>query len=247
MTVEIRGLKIEYTDEGKGPVVLFLHGWAAPASLYAPILTHLSRGGHRVVAPNMPGVGGSQEPPRPWDVEDYVDLVQAFCDELSLTKCVLMGHSHGGRVILALASGEHKSLKIDKIILMDAAGLRPKRGAKYYIKVYSYKAAKAILHPFPTLRERLQRKAGSADYRAASPVMRGTLSKLVARDLTDCLPKIMSPTLLIWGQDDTATPLYHAKIMEDLIPDAGLVVFPGGHFACLENLPACLRVLDAFL
>ena len=88
---------------------------------------------------------------------------------------------------------------------------------------------------------------GSADYNAAPPVLRQTLVKLVNTDLRDILPNIKAPTLLIWGENDTATPLSDAKTMEKLIPDAGLVVAHGtGHFSFLENQGLFTAVIKNF-
>ena len=91
-------------------------------------------------------------------------------------------------------------------------------------------------------------KAGSSDYNQASPMMRRVLSKVVNEDLCHLMPKITAPTLLFWGENDTATPLADAKKMEKLIPDAGLVTVAGaGHFSFLENTPLFLRVAESFL
>ncbi|MDE5827850.1 MAG: alpha/beta hydrolase, partial [Duncaniella sp.] len=91
-------------------------------------------------------------------------------------------------------------------------------------------------------------KAGSSDYASASPMMRRILSKVVNEDLTDRLDKIKAPTLLVWGENDTATPLKDAKKMEGLIPDAGLVSFPGcGHYSFLDNPGQFAAVLRSFL
>ena len=78
--------------------------------------------------------------------------------------------------------------------------------------------------------------------------MRAILSKVVNEDLCHLMPKIAAPTLLFWGENDTATPLADAKRMEKLIPDAGLVTVAGaGHFSFLENMPLFLKVLESFL
>ena len=79
-------------------------------------------------------------------------------------------------------------------------------------------------------------------------MMRAILSKVVNEDLKSVMPKIACPTLLIWGANDTATPLADAKIMEKLIPDAGLVSFDGvGHYSFLENPYQFAAVLKSFL
>ena len=79
-------------------------------------------------------------------------------------------------------------------------------------------------------------------------MMRRILSKVVNEDLSDRLSLIKAPTLLIWGENDTATPLKDAKKMEQLIPDAGLVSFPGcGHYSFLDNPGQFAAVLRSFL
>ena len=61
--------------------------------------------------------------------------------------------------------------------------------------------------------------------------MRKTFVKIISLDLTDELPRVKAPTLLYWGAEDTETPLWMGKLMEEKIPDAGLVVQKGaGHF-----------------
>ena len=96
--------------------------------------------------------------------------------------------------------------------------------------------------------EAARAKKGSSDYNNATPMMRAILSKVVNEDLKYCMPQIKAPTLLIWGENDTATPLRDAQTMEKLIPDAGLVSFPGcGHYSFLDNPIQFAAVLRSFL
>ncbi len=249
MTIEVLGRTVSYIDsdpvnEAKKPVVLFLHGWGAPAATYKLMLDHLA-GYCRVVAPDLPGFGGSDEPPCAWCVDDYVDWTVAFATALGLSEVVLMNHSFGGRISIKLLARRPVPLTVTKAVFMDAAGIRPKRTVKYYVKVYSYKLMKRLL---PAVAAKMRGKVGSADYRNASDLMRQTMVKCINEDLTDLLPKNEVSTLLIWGEADTATPLRDGKLMEKLIPDAGLVTLAGaGHFAFAEQWGLCSRVLDSFL
>ena len=87
-----------------------------------------------------------------------------------------------------------------------------------------------------------------ADYNAAPLVLRQTLVNLVNTDLRNELHKITASTLLIWGENDTATPLSDAKIIESLIKDAGLCVINGaGHFAFAEAPKQTAAILNSFL
>lgn len=253
METVVDGLRVSYIDQGSGPAVLLLHGWGAPASTYRLIIDHLSAT-HRVVAPDLPGHGGSQEPPEPWNVDRFVDFADAFVRGIGLTEAVLMGHSYGGRIIIKWLNRPHCALKVDKVVLLDAAGVRPHHSMGYYVKVYRFKAAKwffslpGIRSLFPDAVENARKKHGSADYRQASPVMRQSMVMAVNEDLTPLLPGIHAPTLLIWGDQDTATPLSDGRLMEKRIPGAGLVVLQGGgHFAFADRWGQCSRVLDSFL
>ena len=96
--------------------------------------------------------------------------------------------------------------------------------------------------------DRLRAKRGSSDYAQATPRMRAIMSRVVNEDLTPLIPKVKAPTLLIWGENDTATPLADAKKMNSLLPDSGLVSFPGcGHYSFLDNPGQFARVLASFL
>lgn len=258
MTVTIQGLRTAYYDSDPEnrehkPVVLFLHGWGAPAATYRLLLEHLA-GYCRVVAPDLPGFGETAEPPAPWCVDDYVDWTLAFAEKLGLSKVVLINHSFGGRISIKLLARRPVPLTVERAVFMDAAGIRPKRGPGYYAKVYSYKAMKrffslpGVRQLWPNAVENTRRRRGSADYQAASPILRQTMVRCINEDLTPLLPRVEASVLLIWGEKDTATPLADGQRMERSIPDAGLVVLPeAGHFAFAQQWPLCRRVLDSFL
>ena len=137
-------------------------------------------------------------------------------------------------------------------MLVDAAGIRPPRTLGYYVRTYSYKLGRRLakagwIDRMFHLSEK-QKNAGSADYRALkSDVMRATLSKVVNLDLTARLDRIQNETLLVWGDQDDATPLARAKVMEERIPNAGLAVLEGaGHFSYADKYAQFCAVMKAF-
>lgn len=237
--IVISGQRVHYDETGpvEGRPVVLMHGWGCNFSTVRSIASILETGMH-VYNMDLPGHGKSPEPNTIWGVPEYTDMVKEFIDSLQLRDPVLIGHSFGGRIAIMLASQR----PITKMLLVDAAGIKPKRPLKYYIKVYSFKTARHVL-PVVLGKGRTQRildewrgKAGSADYRQASPVMRQIMSKAINQDLTALLPSIQASTLLIWGEKDTATPMRDARIMEKNIPDAGLVSFPdAGHYSFLDQ------------
>ena len=253
MITEINGLKINYEMKGEGETVVLLHGWGANITLFADLISLVSQK-YRVIAVDMPGFGKSEEPDDNWQVSDYSQFVIDFLSSLGVKKATFLGHSFGGRVIIKIATCFSLPFEIDKIILVDSAGILPKKTPKQIRKQKRYKfMKKVLLSPpiktlFPNALKKLQDKSGSADYKAASPVMRKILVSVVNEDLEPLLPKIKQSTLLIWGENDTATPLSDGKRMEELIKDSGLVTIKGaGHYSFLEGKFIFNRVICSFL
>lgn len=252
MNKTVCGLNINYSDSGEGDIVLLLHGWGSNITLFEQTVAVLQKK-YRVLAMDMPGFGQSDEPKEPWCVDDYVDFVLEFLKDYKPEKITVLGHSFGGRVIIKMCSRK-LPFEIEKVILVDSAGVKPKKTFQQKAKQSIYKATKSIYSSaavqkmFPDALENLRKRNGSADYNAASPVMRQTLVKVVNEDLTELMPNVKAPTLLVWGTADDATPLSDALIMEKLMPEAGLVKFEGaGHYSFLECAPQFGRVLASFM
>ena len=252
MTTVIDGLNINYEKRGEGDYVLFLHGWGANITLFDGLMNLVSRK-YTALALDMPGFGGSDEPNEAWSVDDYVDFVLKFIDVFKPERLILLGHSFGGRVIIKILSRELE-FEVRKIILVDAAGIKPKKSFKQKLSLAAYKVGKSVFgfKPikaiFPNAVENMRKKRGSADYNSATPIMRQTLVKVVNEDLTHLLPSITASSLLIWGTEDTATPLSDGETMEKLIPDAGLVKVNGaGHYSFLDAPDLVGRVVASFL
>ncbi len=251
LNINIDGLNIHYIDEGEGEPLLMLHGWGASCQSYRGIIDAVKHK-YRCIALDFPGCGQSDVMKNPWTLEDYVILVKKFIDTLSLENPIMFGHSHGGRVTLKMAAEGIVSPK--KIILLDSAGLIPKKTAKQKWRAGSFKAIKRVLtlpplaKPCAGLLDRARAHYGSADYNAAPPVLRQTLVSLVNTDIRDILPRITASTLLIWGEKDTATPLSDAKIIEKSIKDCGLCVIPNtGHWSFVENPAMAHAIIRNFL
>ena len=248
--LEIDGLKIVYEESGNpdGEPVVILHGWGCNHTTVRSIAACLADG-MRIINIDLPGHGNSDEPSTVWGTQDFADFTGKLIKALNLQNPSLIGHSFGGRTSIAYSAGND----VNKIVLVDAAGITPKRSLKYYYKVYSYKTLKKLALTFlgeekgKQLIEKSLKKKGSADYQAASPKMRAIMSKCVNEDLRKIMPSIKAPTLLVWGENDTATPLSDAKIMEKQIPDAGLVSFPNcGHYSFLDNPVGFKAVIREF-
>ncbi len=255
-SINIDGGELRYRTSGsdapEARAVVILHGWGCRATTMALFEQTVAERcpGTKVYNLDLPGFGDSDEPRSVYGIDDYVKVLEEFTRRLGIRRPILVGHSFGGRMSILYASRN----EVERVILVDAAGIKPRRSLKYYAKVYAFKSGKRILpllfgrRKGGELVDRWRGKAGSSDYAGASPRMRTILSRVVNEDLTACLPLIKAPTLLIWGENDTATPLRDARVMERLIPDAGLVVYPGcGHYSFLDNSAQTKAVVASFI
>lgn len=187
---------------------------------------------------DFPGFGKSSEPLRPYKLRDYTNDLKTLLDKLNIKGCIFIAHSFGGRVAVDYVGGLIET-NVKGIILVDSAGVKPRRGLKYRYRVLKYKIAKRM--------GRDVSKYGSSDYKALSPLMKQTFVNIVNEYTYSQMNNINIPTLLVWGENDTDTPLYMAKKMRKRINDSHLIIFNGrGHFAYLEEINRFVRLVDIF-
>lgn len=213
--------------------VIFLHGWRSEGAIWKATAELMKYDNLALYALDLPGFGASAVPKKALSIDDYADIVLEFIKKFKLEKVILVGHSFGGRISIKIAT-THPEL-IDKVILVDSAGLNLSSGKTTTRKVFA-----RLFGPFfkpkfmQGLRRRIYRKMGAEDY-ISTPYLKETYLKTIKEDLRDCLPKIILPTLIIWGAKDTETPLKFADIMNKEIKNSEKVIFPGaGHFSFLD-------------
>jgi pimeloyl-ACP methyl ester carboxylesterase len=228
--------------------IYILPGWTYDDSKWQPLLEKLSENGRKVELLKIPGLTG-EELAKAWKLEDYVEWLHGMVGKEE--KVILMGHSNGGRIAIAYAAKYKKLKRIEKLVLIDSAGLVDRR-LKVVVK-------RAIFGAVAKLGKKITRRGGVAekilyklareqDYHQASKVMKQTMQNLIAVDLTSELQQIATPTLLIWGEEDTATPLFQGKAMAKLIAGSKLEVVMGArHSTQFTNLSKVEKILAGFL
>ena len=251
MLIKIQDLNINYEVHGEGKDIVLLHGWGARIETMSPLIKYFSDS-FKITAIDLPGFGKSDTPQAVWGTAQFAEIVKEFLQALKIDNPILMGHSHGGRIILFLTG--NRLIKARKIVLIDSAGIKPKRKLKYYCKIYSFKLMKNFyktILPKDKADIRIKKareRYGSADYKSSSGIMKDIMVKVVNEDFTDLLKKIDTSTLLIWGENDKDTPLSNGKLMERLIPDAGLVVLKNaGHYSYLDRPYEFNLIVSSFL
>jgi len=245
MEMECRGASVHYEMQGEGDKrVVLLHGWGCEIKLMKPVADFLAKD-MRVLSIDFPGFGRSGRPPEPWGVPEYAQALMELLQKLDFLPCSVVAHSFGARVTICAATQRPECF--EKLVLTGAAGIQKPQTEEGKKRSQEYKRLKALCEGVKRIKifgalpdkmeEKLRQKYGSPDYNALDAEMRKTFVKVISLDLTDRLPHIKQPTLLLWGDKDTETPLWMGQKMEKLIPDAGLVVLEGGsHFAYLEQV-----------
>lgn len=242
--VLVNDLDIEYINRGTGPLLLFLHGWGADASSFNTLMEQFSN--NQCVALSFPGFGGSERPRVPWGVLEYAEFVRDFLAKLNTTPDGIVAHSFGGRVAIKGVGAE--LLHPRKLMLIASAGVA-RKSAKTRIVGGAAKFAKALtaIPPFSFFREPLKRVAESRDY-ANAGAMRETFVKVVSENLEKDAEKVTTPTLLIWGENDTETTLAEAHTLRDRIRESRLeVIQNAGHFVFQEKPSVVAEKIMNFL
>jgi len=232
----VRGIRVRYASVGRGKPLLLLHGWGSSLDAFADLTQDLGRF-FRVTAFDFPGHGSSDLPATTWTVDDFVELTLELMADLGIARPSVVAHSFGGRVAIKLAAARPDA--VDRLVLVDSAGVPPPRTAGRVLRRAASKfanaAARRFGRPGQTIRRAIVRRIASPDYLNAGP-LRDTFLAVVNEDLRPSLRRIACPTLLVWGESDEDTPLADARTMERLIPNASLLVLKNaGHFSYLDQ------------
>lgn len=248
MQVLIDELVIHYEKIGSGKVILLVHGWADSLSGFYEIQRSLSRD-YEVIAIDLPGFGQSSQPPGPWTLNDYAKCLEDFVAKLKLDVYGLVGHSNGGAILITGLA--NNNVKADKLILLSSAGIRNKDKAKKQTLKVVAKSGKALTSVLPNgiknnIKQKFYGRIGS-DLLIA-PGMEETFKLVVGQDVQEDASKLNIPTLLIYGKNDTSTPVEYGQILESKISGSQLKVLDNAeHFVHSDQPHQVEKLIRDFL
>ncbi|HKQ72830.1 MAG TPA: alpha/beta fold hydrolase [Blastocatellia bacterium] len=260
--VEIFGQKIHYLESGSAsnPTVILLHGLGGDTTNWAMTIPALS-GKYHVYVLDQIGFGKSDKPITNYRVAMLVEFLDVFCKKLGIQKASLVGNSLGGWTAAAFALAHPE--KLDKLVLVDAAGYTGKRwGGPEFTKetlaglnpstsedfkrlfslIFYNKAILTDQFVEMALTNKFKRGDGYTINSFIESILRG-------EDFLDGKAKaIKSPTLAIWGKNDGLTPLGIGKAFVEDIQGAQLVVIDNcGHVPQMEKAVEFNAALLKFL
>ena len=253
----VNGLEIGYDRAGTGPPLVLAHGGASDAREWGPQLEGLASD-LEVIAWDEPGSGRSSDPPAEFGLSEVAGALAGLIDELGIGPVHLGGLSWGGTV--ALETYRLRPDVVATLVLADTyagwKGSLPREEVEARLaglraeldRPGEFRAAATLPGLFaaePPAEVVAEMEDVMAAVRPAS--VRRTFEAMAAADLSELLPAIDVPTLLVWGEEDARSPLRVAQEFRAAIPDSELVVIPGaGHLSNAERPDEFNRAVRAF-
>jgi 2-hydroxy-6-oxonona-2,4-dienedioate hydrolase len=243
---------IRYFEAGQGQAVILLHGLGAVKEVWLRNFAALAAKYH-VYAIDQLGFGHSDKPLLDYRITTWVDFLQAFMQEQNIAKATIVGNSLGGWIALEFAV-EHPEM-VDKLVLVDAAGLRWEQGgAAVELNPSSIGETRTMLESIFYDKEMVTDDFVTMVF---TNHMRNNDGYTVHSTLAgfthpafedDKLGSIHAPTLVVWGRQDALIPVARAEKFRDGIPGAKMVVFDQcGHVPQIEKAEEFNKALLDFL
>ena len=228
------GLKVRYYEAGSGPAVVLVHGAGASGKIWRKQFGPLSENFH-VIAPDLPGFGGSGFSQAITGVCGYSGFLLSFLDALKIDAVSLVGSSMGGWASCCLAAARPD--RVERLVLISAGGL--------YLP-------EAPPMPIPRLLEYITSyypEEGSAELTNSLKTINSLWrSSGFAPDVKELLPAIKALALVVWGENDPVIPMKYAEVFASEIKGARLEIIKGaGHMPYLERPEETNRIIANFL
>lgn len=251
MYFTINDLKMYYEKYGTGDKnILILPGWGETRKTFYPMINFF-KNNYTIYIVDYPGFGNSPFPNHNLTIYDYTNLIIDFMNINNIKNSIIIAHSFGGRI--AITMNGYLKHNINKLILIGSAGIKPKKTFYQKLKQLTYKFLKKASKILPKKRRKkylnyLLQIFGSSDFQKLNANQRKTFINIVNEDLTSFLKDISAETLLIWGENDDATPLKDGRKMEQEIKNSGLVILKNrSHFCYLEEINLTNKIIEHFI
>ena len=182
MYINLNGLQIYYEKFGNSKnTLLILPGWGNTRETFYHIINYFKEK-YTIYIIDYPGLGNSPIPEKVLTINDYAELIISFVAYHNIKNPTIIAHSFGGRLTSLLAGGHN--IPINKIILIDVAGIKHKKTPLKWLKEKVYKLLKKAIKLFPKLKqEELKQKLlirfASTDYLSLPPTMHKTFKNII--------------------------------------------------------------------
>jgi len=227
-----------------------LHGWGGSRETWQTFID-LAKTTYDVEVIELPCFGDEPCPTDVWGVEEYAEFVKSKIQN-EKSKIILLGHSFGGQVATVLTA-RYPEL-VDKLILSGAAVIRPKKYIKRGIFYILAKCA-TIIEYLPcakSCKEKIKNLfyhiIKSPDFKKTSGIQTNIYKKIIRQDVQSYLKHINTPTLVIWGKQDSYVPLRYGKRIASQIKNSTFEILPhAGHGLHIKQPDIFLHKIKKFI
>jgi len=251
------GILVRTVRAGSGDTtLLLLHGYGESLTTWRATFDALAIG-HRVVAIDLPGFGGSAKPDVPYSLPAFTERLSRFIDRWTTGPLVLVGHSMGGELAASLALARPDRVKL--LVLIAPAGYRIGLGgiagsmtpgkARTIGRYLALRSFVTPIHDPSWLRE----PDSSAEYEQTGDTAYSRAAARVLEDfdfvaLRDRFRDLVQPTLLIWGGLDPVVPFSVGDTLSHLIPCVHFLPLPKAFHRPHAEIPdTVIRIVRSFL
>ncbi len=251
MQVVTDSLLTSYNAQGVGPgkpVVLILHGWGDTAKSWQSFGKELADT-YAVYALDLPGFGATDTPPQAWGLDEYAAFVGHFLNKIGVQPYAIVAHSNGGAIaIRGLANGQ---LQAERLVLLASAGVRSEyKGRKKALRLVA-KTGKILVTPLPaSIKDRLRRKMYTtvgSDMLVAEHLQE-SFKRVVNDDVQADAATLLLPTILVYGENDVATPPSYGRLLHQKIDGSTLeIIGEAEHFVHNDQPGKVLKIVKGFL
>ena len=238
--VNINGIELAYTRQGKGNPLVLLHGFPLDHHIWDEIL-QLHEDTFDLIIPDLRGFGESTTVDTPYTMDDFASDIAGLLDHLGIQKIAIAGHSMGGYVSLAFARLFPDQVTGLALVASQTLADPPDRKEGRYKSAEDVKqnGIGSIVDTMTTKftsDEQLQEFSRQTMERQRPAAYIGALKAMAERtDSTSLLTSADYPIVLIHGNADVLIPIDRAHEIKSLIPGAHLVELNGvGHMPMLE-------------
>lgn len=237
---QVDGNRVHSVHAGSGPAVVLLHGLAGSSRWWRYTVPALA-GDFGVHVPELVGFGGSRPAGTVPGIAGMAELVVRWLDAIGIERPHLVGHSMGGQISIHVAAKWPD--RVARLVLVSAAGI-PRRRALPEVARFLAELVPPRSWGRPSFLPTIARDA----LRAGPFTLLRSGYHILADDVRPLLPRIRTPTLVVWGRRDPLTPIAHAWVMADAIPGARLEVIPDAAHNPMADRPRRFNVaLRGFL
>lgn len=269
--IQVGNIKTRYWDVGQGNVpIVLVHGITASVEYWEKNIFELAKT-HRVIAVDLIGFGKTDKPDIDYKIDDFVQFLKSFLDQLNIQNCYLVGHSLGGGICLKFVLDFPNQVK--KLVLVSTAGFSHKIPLSMRLTNLPFldKLMQILITPkmiISTIRQHVYNKSSLSDsffekivpfsqapdsQRALFNTLRTNINLIgirstVFESMKQKLQTLKLPILIIWGKQDKLLPLKNANKIIKLIPHAERYIFDKcGHIPQIEHANKFNQAVQDFL